>query len=106
MRALVQRRSAIAWAKEAHSLGRGRASSSHLEKYAEHNEVKPSEDQRPAGQHGQHEGRELRHQPPHTVNQTEQEGRHFAVYLFVHTKHSQKAGPFPVARLKIDLPFP
>ena len=32
-------------------------------------------------------------------------GRHFAVYLFVHTKHSQKAGPFSVARLKIDLPF-
>ena len=34
-----------------------------------------------------------------------QEGRHFAVYLFVHTKHSQKAGPFSVARLKMDLPF-
>ena len=33
------------------------------------------------------------------------EGRHFAVYLFVHTKHSQKAGPFSVARLKMDLPF-
>ena len=31
-----------------------------------------------------------------------EEGRHFAVYLFVlvgHTKNSQKAGPFPVARL-------
>ena len=34
-----------------------------------------------------------------------QEGRHFAVYLFVHTKHSQKAGPFSVALLKMDLPF-
>ena len=34
-----------------------------------------------------------------------QEGRHFAVYLFAHTKHSQKAGPFSVARLKMDLPF-
>ena len=28
------------------------------------------------------------------------QGRHFAVHLFVHTKHSQKAGPFSVARLK------
>ena len=36
---------------------------------------------------------------------TSQEGRHFAVYLFVHRKHSPKAGPFSVARLKIDLPF-
>ena len=33
------------------------------------------------------------------------EGRHFAVYLFAHTTHSQKAGPFSVARLKMDLPF-
>ena len=33
------------------------------------------------------------------------EGRHFAVYLFVHTKHSRKAGRFSVARLKADLPF-
>ena len=41
--------------------------------------------------------------PPLTV--FHEEGRHFAVYLFVHTKHSQKAGPFSVARLKIDLPF-
>ena len=29
-----------------------------------------------------------------------QEGRHFAMYLFVHTKHTQK-----FARLKMDLPF-
>ena len=28
-----------------------------------------------------------------------------AVYLFVHTKHSQKGGPFSVARLQLDLPF-
>ena len=41
--------------------------------------------------------------PPLTV--FHEEGRHFAVYLFVHTKHSQKAGPFSVARLKMDLPF-
>ena len=34
-----------------------------------------------------------------------QEGRHIAVCLFAHTKHSQKAGPFSVARLKMDLPF-
>ena len=34
-----------------------------------------------------------------------QEGRQFAVYLFVHTKHSKKAGPFSVARLKMDLPL-
>ena len=35
-----------------------------------------------------------------------QEGRrHFAVYSFVHTRHSQKAGPLPVARQKMDLPF-
>ena len=34
-----------------------------------------------------------------------QEGQHFAVYLFVHTKHSQKASPFSVARLKMYLPF-
>ena len=27
------------------------------------------------------------------------------MYLFVHTKHSQKAGPFSVARLKMDCPF-
>ena len=33
------------------------------------------------------------------------EGRHFAVYLFVHTKHSRKAGPLSVARLTMDLPF-
>ena len=26
-------------------------------------------------------------------------------HLFVHTKHSEKAGPFAVARLKMDLPF-
>ena len=32
-------------------------------------------------------------------------GRHFAAYSFVHTKHSQKAGPFSVARLKMGLPF-
>ena len=37
--------------------------------------------------------------------QSGQEGRHFAVYLFVHTNHSQKAGPFSVARLKMDLPL-
>ena len=39
-----------------------------------------------------------------TVGETHpspQEGRHIAV----HTKHSQKAGPFSVARLKMDLPF-
>ena len=34
-----------------------------------------------------------------------EEGQHFALYLFVHTKHSHKAGPISVARLKIDLPF-
>ena len=34
-----------------------------------------------------------------------EEGRHFAVYLFVHTQNSQKEGPFSVARLKMDLPF-
>ena len=34
-----------------------------------------------------------------------EEGQHFAVYLFIRTKHSQKAGPFSVARLKVDLPF-
>ena len=34
-----------------------------------------------------------------------EEGRHVAVSLSVHTKHSQKAGPFSVARLKMDLPF-
>ena len=33
------------------------------------------------------------------------EGRHFAVHLFEHTKYSQQAGPFSVARLKMDLPF-
>ena len=33
------------------------------------------------------------------------EGRHFAVYLFVHTKYTQKAGPFSVARLEMYLPF-
>ena len=27
------------------------------------------------------------------------------VHLFAHTKHSQKSGPFPVARLEMDLPF-
>ena len=27
------------------------------------------------------------------------------MYLFVHTKQSRKAGPFSVARLKLDLPF-
>ena len=32
-------------------------------------------------------------------------GRHFAVHLFAHTKHSRKAGPFSVARLEMDLPF-
>ena len=31
--------------------------------------------------------------------------RHFAVHLFVHTRHSQEAGPFPVARLKMGLPL-
>ena len=34
-----------------------------------------------------------------------QEDRQFAVYLFVHAKDSQKAGPFSVARLKMDLPL-
>ena len=34
-----------------------------------------------------------------------QEGRHFAVHLFVHTEHAQKAGPFSVARLTMDLHF-
>ena len=34
-----------------------------------------------------------------------EEGRHFAVHLFVHTQKSQKAGPLPVARLEMDLPF-
>ena len=34
-----------------------------------------------------------------------QEGRHFAVYLVVHTKHSQKAVPLSVARLKMNLPI-
>ena len=33
------------------------------------------------------------------------EGRHFTVHLFAHTKRSQKAGSFSVARLKMDLPF-
>ena len=33
------------------------------------------------------------------------EGRHFAVHLFAHPKHSQKAGPFSDPRLKVDLPF-
>ena len=32
-------------------------------------------------------------------------GPHFAVHLSAHTQHSQKAGPFSVARLKMDLPF-
>ena len=33
------------------------------------------------------------------------EGWYFAVCLFVHTKHSQKAGPFSVARLELDVRF-
>ena len=36
---------------------------------------------------------------------TNQEGQHFAVHLFAHTKHSRKAGTFAVARLQMDLPF-
>ena len=35
----------------------------------------------------------------------QKEGRHFAVCLFVHTNIHKKAGPFSVARLKMDLPF-
>ena len=31
--------------------------------------------------------------------------QHFTVHLFVHTQHSRKAGTFPVARLRMDLPF-
>ena len=42
---------------------------------------------------------------PMRAARVEQEGRHFAVHLFAHTKQSQKAGPFSVARLEMDLPF-
>ena len=47
------------------------------------------------------------HSPLHTqhVSWPHQEGWQCAVYLFVHTKHPQKAGPFSVARLKVGLPF-
>ena len=40
-----------------------------------------------------------------SMSQSQQEARYFAVHLFAQTKHSQKAGPFPVARLETDLPF-
>ena len=43
--------------------------------------------------------------PSHTGSTFGEEGRHFAVCLFAHTRTSQRAGPFPVARLKMDLPF-
>ena len=42
---------------------------------------------------------------PPTIWWVLQEGRHFVVCLFVHTKYLQKAGPFSVARPKMDLPF-
>ena len=44
----------------------------------------------------------VRHSWFHESGQVLQEGRHFAVHLFAHTTHSQKAGPFSVARLKMD----
>ena len=34
-----------------------------------------------------------------------QAGRHFTVYLFAHQSIHKKAGPFSVARLKMDLPL-
>ena len=39
-------------------------------------------------------------------NSIQQEGRHFAEHVFVHTKHSQKAGPFSVERTENGPAFP
>ena len=48
---------------------------------------------------------ELPARPPYVARQSDQECWYFALYLFVQAKYSRKAGPFSVARLKMDLPF-
>ena len=43
--------------------------------------------------------------PPTGEPLLHREGRHFAMDLFVHPKHFPQAGPFSVARLRMDPPF-